>query len=385
MADEPWLVPRSAYLHIPFCAHHCGYCDFAVTAGRDELIEPYLAALRKEIEGLKSPRPVDTVFLGGGTPTYLSAPQLENLLATIHQWLPPADGIPHEFSIEATPESVTEEKLQVLKSGGVTRISLGIQSFAARTLSTLDRIHRNEQISPAIELIRRTGFELSLDLIFAAPGSSLADWQADLSRALGDQPDHLSTYGLTYEKGTPLWKQRERGGLPVVGEDAELAMYESGLETLTSVGYEQYEVSNFARPGKRCRHNERYWANEAYFGFGVGAARYVGGVRELNVRNTADYIRRIERGESPTFQSEELSPRDRAIETMATQLRRSDGIERTAFHQQTGYALDDLAGDAIRRCVDLALLKDTGARVSWTRKGVCVVDGIVTDLMTAAR
>src|SRR5262245_44895731 len=330
-----WLEPHTAYVHVPFCAHHCGYCDFAVTAGQDHLIEHYLDALAAELAGLGEPRAVETLFIGGGTPTYLNPDQLRRLLGAIGRWLPlrasggrqppvhqqqgadaPRSPSP-EFSIESTPDSLTDEKLALLAGGGVTRVSVGVQSFRPESLSALDRRHTAAQIPRAVDLVRRHGLALSLDLIFAAPGSTLSDWAADLGAALALAPDHISTYGLTYEKGTPLWKERQRGAVAVVPEDDELAMYELAIDTLTAAGFEHYEVSNFARLGFRCRHNERYWANEAYYGFGVGAARYVGGVRELNTRDTKTYIRKVLSGESPTFQSERLEPRDRAFRRAA--------------------------------------------------------------------
>jgi oxygen-independent coproporphyrinogen-3 oxidase len=220
-----------------------------------------------------------------------------------------------------------------------------------------------------------------LDLIFGVPGQTLADWDADLRRALSLQPDHLATYGLTYEKGTPLWKQRERGQVKSLDEDTELALYNHAIDTLEAAGFEHYEISNFARPGGRCRHNQVYWANEAYYGFGVGAARYVNGTRELNVRDTNLYIRRVLAGETPTFQSETLPPLERAKETIAVQLRRAEGTDRAGFRRQTGYDVDTLAGPAIAKLVDLELLADSGRRVFLTRRGKCVADSVIRELL----
>lgn len=373
--------PRTAYVHVPFCAHHCGYCDFAVSTGQDHLVELYLEALGVELAGLGEPFAVETRFIGGGTPSHLSAEQLARLLALLNRWLPAPPG--SEFSIEANPDTFTAEKATVLAAGGVTRVSLGVQSFRPGSLAALDRRHTPEQVPRAVEAVRGHGLALSLDLIFAAPGSTPADWAADLDAALTFEPDHISTYGLTYETGTPLWKARRRGAVPEVPEDAELAMYEHALDRLTAAGFEHYEVSNFARPGRRCRHNERYWANEAYHGFGTGAARYVDGRRELNVRDTELYVRRVLAGESPTYQSEELAPRDRAFETLATQLRRADGIGRARFREQTGFELDALVGERVAALVGAGLLSDDGAAVRLTRRGFCVADGIVEDLLKA--
>jgi oxygen-independent coproporphyrinogen III oxidase len=385
---RPWLEPRTAYIHVPFCAHHCGYCDFAVAAGQDHLIDHYLDALAAELATLGTPRPVETLFIGGGTPTHPNTAQLRKLLEAINRWLPlesPGTAAPglSEFSVESTPDSLTDEKVELLAEHGVTRISVGVQSFHPELLSALDRRHTSEEIPRAVELVRKYGLALSLDLIFAAPGATLETWASDIDAALAFAPDHFSTYGLTYEKGTPLWKQRKAGGIAVVGEDDELAMYELAIERLTAAGFEHYEVSNFARPGFRCRHNERYWANDAYYGFGVGAARYVNGVRDLNTRDTKLYIQRVLAGDSPRFQTEQLKPRDRAFETVGTQLRRRAGIERARFREQTGFELSELLGEYLTRLVGIGLLTDDGANVRLTHRGLCVSDGVIEELMKA--
>jgi oxygen-independent coproporphyrinogen-3 oxidase len=379
----PWLWPRAAYIHVPFCAHHCGYCDFAVAAGQDHLIELYLDALSAELATLGTPQPVETLFLGGGTPTHLSAPQLDRLLTAVRRWLPPRPG--HEWSVEANPDSLDDAKVAVMADHGVTRASLGAQSFHPHLLKALDRVHDPAEVPRAVERVRRRISQVSLDLIFGVPGQSLDEWHDDLRRALALAPDHLSTYGLTYEKGTPLWKQRERGEVRPLDEDAELAMYRTGIDTLEAAGFEHYEISNFARwtPGgaRRCRHNEVYWANEAYFGFGMGAARYVLGRRELNTRDLKAYLRKALSGESATFQSEALSPEERARETMAIQLRRAEGIDRRRYREQTGFDLEAVAGPAIARHIELGLMADDGVRVCLTREGKYVADSVIERLL----
>ena len=410
----PWLDPRTAYVHVPFCAHHCGYCDFAVTAGNDHLIDLYLEAVAAELATLGTPRPVESIFIGGGTPTHLSADQLRRLLEAVTRWLPfqwavgsgqwaenasqktageqgcsllPTDHCPPpavpEFSIEANPDSLTAEKAAVMAAFGVNRVSIGVQSFQPQSLAALDRRHAPEHVGRAVEAVRKHIPALSFDLIFGAPGSTPAGWQADLSAALAFEPQHVSTYGLTYEKGTPLWKRQTRGAVTPVPEDDELAMYEYAMDRLGAAGFEHYEISNFARPGFRCRHNERYWANEAYYGFGVGAARYLNGVRELNVRDTKLYMRKVLGGEPAAFQREELPPRARAFETMATQLRRADGIARDRFRAQTGFALDALAPAALALLRDNGITTDDGTSVRLTRRGKCVADAAVAELLKA--
>jgi oxygen-independent coproporphyrinogen-3 oxidase len=375
----PWLWPRAAYVHIPFCAHRCGYCDFAIAVGQDHAIGDYLRALAGELAGLGTPRPVETLFLGGGTPTHLDAAALSRLFDLLAQWLPLREG--GELSIEANPDSLTPEKVRLLSQRGVTRVSIGVQSFQPELLRALDRTHSADDVPRAVEAARSLLPHVSVDLIFGVPGQTLQQWRDDLDRAVALGPDHVSTYGLTYEKGTPLWKERRRGRVRPLDEDEELGLYALAIDTLEDAGFEHYEISNFARTGGRSRHNQVYWANEAHFGFGMGAARYVLGRRELNTRDLSTYVRRLLRGESPTFQSEELPPEERARETMAMQLRRAEGINRNRFLEQTGYVLDAIAGASIHRHQDLGLLDDDGQRVWLTRPGKYVADGVITALL----
>lgn len=377
----PWRWPRAAYVHVPFCAHRCGYCDFAVAVGRDDRAALYVDALAAEMSSLGQPQPVQTVFIGGGTPTHLPAAELARLLEAIRHWLPLAhDG---ELSIEANPDDLNDERIAVLADQGVTRVSLGAQSFNPHLLHTLDRTHRAEDLPHVVERLRRRVSQVSLDLIFGVPGQTEADWRHDLECVLELRPDHVSTYGLTYEKGTPLWKQRRRGEVRPLDEEAELALYALAIDVLGAAGYEHYEISNFARPGRRCRHNEVYWANHAYFGFGMGAARYVLGRRELNTRDLDTYLKKALSGEPATLQSEELPARERALETMAVQLRRAQGIDRGAFQAQTGHDLDALVGAALAPLGELGLLEDDGQGVRLTRRGKYVADAVIERLLGA--
>jgi oxygen-independent coproporphyrinogen-3 oxidase len=380
-ALPPWLWPRAAYIHVPFCAHHCGYCDFAIATGKDHLIELYLDAFTAELAELGEPRPVRTIFLGGGTPTHLSAGQLERLLSVILRWLPLDAAGELEFSIECNPDTLSADKIAVLADHRVNRVSLGAQSFHGELLDVLERAHNPQEIAHAVERVRRGIDNVSLDLIFGVPGQSESIWRDDLAQALALLPDHLSTYGLTYEKGTPLWKRRQDGQLRPLDEEAELTLYALAIDTLEAAGFEHYEISNFARPGRRCRHNQVYWANEAYFGFGMGAARYVLGRRELNTRDLQRYIRRALAGESVTWQSEELAPEDRARETMAVQLRRTEGIDRAAFRTQTGFDLDAVAGPALTLHIEQGFLADDGRSVRLTRRGKYVADTVIERLL----
>jgi oxygen-independent coproporphyrinogen-3 oxidase len=378
----PWLWPRAAYVHLPFCAHHCGYCDFAVAVGQDERIGDYLDALEIELAGLGEPQAVETLFLGGGTPTYLPSPALERLLRLTSRWLPLLPG--HEFSVEANPSGLDGEKIALLQAHGVNRLSLGVQSFQPNLLTVLERDHQPADVPRVLDFIRPRIANWSLDLIFGVPGQTLEQWHDDLRQAIALEPRHIATYGLTYEKGTRLWKQREHGEVRALDEDTEFQFYNAAMNELAAAGFEHYEISNFAAAGFRCRHNQMYWANHAYFGFGVGAARYVNGVRELNTRDLRTYIKRLQSGVSPTFQSECLSPRDRAIETMAIQLRRTDGIDREQFAMQTGFALDNLVGSKITELVTQGLLADDSV-VRLTRRGKCLADAVNQALIRFAQ
>jgi oxygen-independent coproporphyrinogen-3 oxidase len=377
-ALPPWLWPRAAYVHVPFCAHHCGYCDFAVAVGQDEQMERYLDALAAELTTLEKPQHVETLFLGGGTPTYLPANLLARLLRLVRDWLPVNPG--GEISIEANPGTLDEERIAVLTAHGVNRVSLGAQSFHPHVLRVLERDHQPPDVPQAVERLRGRVAAVSLDLIFGVPGQSLDDWRSDLEQALRLPIDHVSTYGLTYEKGTRLWKQRRGGQVQALSEEAELEQYLLAMDMLGAAGFEHYEISSFARPGRRCRHNQVYWANHAYFGFGMGAARYVQGRRQLNTRSLQGYLRRTLAGKPAMMQSEQLGSEERARETISVQLRRGEGIDRQAFREQTSFSLDNLAGDTVARQVELGLLVDDGERVRFSRRGKCVADAVVREI-----
>jgi oxygen-independent coproporphyrinogen-3 oxidase len=378
-ALPPWLWPRAAYVHVPFCRHHCGYCDFAVSTGQDHQIDRYLEALSTELSGLGEPQPVQTIFLGGGTPTHLDAQRLARLLAAVRRWLPLLPN--YELSVEANPGTLDADKIAVLADHGVNRLSLGAQSFQPHVLRVLERDHEPAEVPRAVEIVKRRIAQVSLDLIFGVPGQTLADWQADLSQALALEPDHVSTYGLTYEKGTRLWKQWQGGNLRPLDEEQELTRYAHAIDVLEGAGFEHYEISSFARPNRRCRHNQVYWANEAYFGFGMGAARYVNGRRELNTRNLHTYMKRVLAGEPATFQSEALEPEERARETLALQLRRCEGIDRRRFFHQTGFEIDILVGPALARHVELGYLVDDGTTIRLARQGKYVADAVIQQFL----
>lgn len=370
----PSSVPRAAYVHVPFCAHRCGYCNFTVVAGRDDLIAAYLEALERELGWLTSPRPVQTLFLGGGTPTHLSAEQLRRLLALVQRWFPLEAG--GEFSVEANPADLDEVRVAALAEGGVTRISLGVQSFAPRKLKLLERDHGPLEIERSFQLARRYMQSVSLDLIFGCPQETLDEWQADLQAALALSPDHISTYGLTIERGTAFYSRLQHQALVRPSEETERAMYATAIDTLAAAGLEHYEVSNFARAGHRCRHNEVYWSAEEYHAAGPGASRYVGGRRETNHRSTTTYLNRVLSGRSPVAEWEELSAEDRAREALVFGLRKIEGVDCRRFAQRFGFSIDQLGGDALPRHLSWGLLQRSGDCLRLTREGLFVSDSL---------
>jgi oxygen-independent coproporphyrinogen-3 oxidase len=380
-AEPTWRWPRAAYVHIPFCAHKCGYCDFASLAGVDHLADRYLSALEREIEReLGEPQEVETIFVGGGTPTRLDAGQLSRLTAAIRRWLYLTPG--GEWTVEANPGTLDVEKADILARAGVNRISLGAQSFQPDLLRVLERQHGRSEVERAVEVVRPRFPRWSLDLIFGVPGSTLDDWSNDLEMAIGFRPAHLSCYGLVFEKGTALWSQRQSGRVHPIDEEVERRMYELTIARLASEGLAMYEISNFARPGHESRHNLVYWANDAYFGFGVGAARYVRGVRSVNTRDLSAYLRRIESGASATGPREELAAEQAARETAILMLRRiRTGIERGDFLRRTGFELDALAGTSITLFTKQGLLEDDGVRVRLSREGLFVADRVLCELL----
>lgn len=372
--------PRAAYLHVPFCRHRCGYCNFTLIAGRDDLIDEYLAALEDELAQLVRPREVDTLFFGGGTPSRLSPQQLQRLFAAAQRWFPLAAG--GEVSAEANPGDLDDARLDALAAGGLTRLSLGAQSFDGAKLRLLERDHDAEAIRRAVEGARRRGFDVAIDLIFGTPGETLDAWRRDLAAAVALGPDHLSTYGLTFEKGTTFWSRRSRGELTAVDEERERELYLATIDELTAAGFEHYEVSNFARPGKRCLHNETYWAAREYYAAGPGAARYVDGVRETNHRSTTTWLARLRSGRSPTAESETLPPPHRAREALVLGLRRLvDGVECEAFRNEFGYDLLELGGRELRRLLTTGMLQLADGRLRLTREGLLIADWIWSRLL----
>ena len=371
---------RHAYVHVPFCRHRCGYCDFTLVAGRDDLIDRYLAALDRELSRLPAPLDLDTLYLGGGTPSHLGATGLERLFGSLGRRLRPAVG--GEVSVEANPLDVSAAFVAALGDLGVTRVSLGGQSLDAATLRVLDRDHAPDDVRRAAERLLAAGFTVSLDLMTAAPGQSLATVEADLAAAIAVGVQHVSVYCLTWEKGTAFESQRTKGRLHPVEESLERAMFEAAIDRLEAAGFEHYEVSNFAKPGGRCRHNEAYWDCRPWEAFGPGAARFDGRTRITNHRSTTTWMNKVLAGDDPTGDVDAMTAEGAARERLVVGLRRRGGVDREAFRAASGFDLDVIAGASIRRWVDRGLATDDGARIRLTREGLLLSDSLWADVLS---
>lgn len=371
--------PRSVYVHIPFCRHRCGYCNFSLVAGRDYLIERFLSALEIEIGWLDQTYPIDTLFLGGGTPSHLSPAQLHRLSHILDSRFILQRS--SEVTAECNPNDLDERQMAALAKLGVNRISLGVQSFDPVKLKTLDREHTIAEIGTAIEVARKHGATISLDLIFAAPDEQLATWQSDLKTAIKLNPDHVSTYELTYEKGTRFWNGLLRGDLHQSDEDLRADMYSMAIRLLNQAGLKQYEVSSFAQTGNRCMHNFRYWTGDSYFAFGPGASRFVDGIRETNHQSTMRYLKLVEQGEPPVADREHLVGAAAARERLAIGLRTIDGVCGTEFEQRSGMSVSSVLGVLEERWIqeDLLICRDDHWRL--TNRGILLCDRIAAEIL----
>lgn len=352
-------------------------------AGRDDLIGDYLHSLHREIESAcpeaDSPLELDTLFFGGGTPTHPSCDQLREMFRIVKrrfQLMPDA-----EVSVEANPLDLTDEKIALLAESGVNRISLGVQSFSPDALVLLERDHSTADIDDVIHRLRQRCANISLDLIFGVPGQSLEDWRQTLHLAIDQGPQHISTYGLTWESGTAFGTRRDRGELTPIDEGLERDQYALAMEELEQAGFQQYEISNFAKPGFRCQHNEVYWAGDEYWAFGPGAARYLNGRRETSIRSVLGWLARIERGDSPVVDAEELEPVHRARELLFLGLRRCDGIDCHDFFRRTGLELKEFAQTAISNNVARGWLESHEGGIRLTHEGRFVADRVVADFL----
>jgi putative oxygen-independent coproporphyrinogen III oxidase len=377
--------PFGIYVHVPFCASRCGYCDFntytATELGGGGAAASYadtaLTELRlaREVLGGRHP-PVSTVFFGGGTPTLLPSPDLVRILRAIDDRFGLAADA--EITTEANPESVTPASLAALRDGGFTRVSFGMQSVAPHVLDTLDRRHTPGRAVEAVTEARAAGFaQVSLDLIYGTPGETHDDWRASLATAIATGVDHVSAYSLIVEPGTRLAARITRGELPMPDDDVLAERYAIADEVLAAAGFDWYEVSNWARaPAARARHNLLYWTGGNWWGIGPGAHSHVGGVRWWNVKHPREYAARLAAGQSPAAARERLGEAEQTLEHVMLGLRLREGIDLTALPAD--------AGTAAQRAHDDGLLDATAhlaGRAVLTLRGRLLADAVTRDLV----
>lgn len=373
------------YLHVPFCRVRCGYCDFNTYTSselRGARQDQYADTLLREVHLARGVlaraggnRPASTVFFGGGTPTLLPAGDLARMLDGVSEAFGLAPGA--EVTVEANPDTVTDAVAAQLAAAGVTRMSIGMQSAVPHVLAALDRTHDPANVATAVRAARGAGLDVSVDLIYGAPGESLDDWQRSLDTAVALEADHISAYALIIEDGTSLARRIRRGEVAAPDDDLQADMYELADERLSAAGFEWYEVSNWARDDRhRSRHNLAYWTGSDWWGFGPGAHSHIGGVRFWNVKHPAAYAQRLAAGESPAAAREVPDAAARALESVLLRTRIREGLP-----------VAELAGDG-RRAV-AALIADglvegpavvRGGRVVLTRRGRLLADAVVRAL-----
>lgn len=322
------------YIHIPFCKSKCAYCDFYSLPNAEGQMDAYLRALLAQIDEVAPSvegMTVDSVYIGGGTPSYFGEKRLKELLKRVNKTFQLDKNC--EFTVECNPDSVTKGLISTLVKGGVNRISLGMQSAQDDELAAVGRPHTFQQVQEAVELIRKGKIHnLSLDLIYGLPEQSMEDWQQSVEAALVLQPEHLSLYGLTLEEGTPLWNQRET--TPMADDDEQASRYLWAVERLAQDGYVQYEISNFAKEGRESRHNLKYWLGEEYVGFGPGAHSDVGGCRYSYLKDLKGYIQAMESGGQIVEESNQMLPQERAREYLIFRLRTRYGVEEEVYRNR---------------------------------------------------
>jgi len=371
---------RAIYVHIPFCVAKCHYCGFTSFPGQESLHQQYVSALIEEIALAESLSPVATIYFGGGTPTTLSAEQLTSILSAIFESFD-VEGTA-EITLEANPGTIDLAKAAALRGARFNRISLGVQSLDDRRLRKIGRIHTSQEALDAYQAVRQAGFaNVSIDLIFALPTQTLAEWQNTLNRAVQLNPEHASLYELSIEEGAKFAEAYKAGLLIMPDEDTRLEMYESAIAALTGAGYEHYEVSNFAKPGFRSRHNQVYWKNESYFGFGAGAVRYLDGVRCTMTTSVEDYISRIQQGLDPADSCEELTGSALMGETIMLGLRTSDGVDLRAFEERFSTSLIEAYDEVLPVLYNDRLIDLTDTHLRLTHKGLLMADRVAAEFI----
>lgn len=371
----------SLYIHIPFCRKKCLYCDFYSVAYEQDLAADYADVLCGQIRQLG--RQFSTIYIGGGTPTVLGRESLTKLLAELKRFTSPEV----EFTVEANPESLNRDILELFLGLGVNRLSLGIQSFDDDKLKRLGRIHNGAVGQEAVTLAQNAGFEnISIDLIFGVWNETPEDWRRELRKAARLPIKHISCYSLTYEKGTPLFELARENKITPLEDEITARMYEEAIDFLGKDGFSQYEVSNFAKTGYPCRHNQNYWENNSYIGLGASAVSYVDGVRKENVSDAREYIARYKRGEGLGVFQEKLSPIEKARETAAVKIRTREGIDFNWFKQKTGFDFLELEAGPLKNLVESGLVsceqRDREIhRAYLNRKGFLFCDKVSSEFL----
>ncbi len=377
------------YVHVPFCVRKCIYCDFYsvetglrsgqpadVRVGQDHFLE----ALELEFQRLPTPFSPGTIFIGGGTPTELSDSNLERLFELIHTYIDVRQV--SEWTCEINPGTLTAAKAQLVRESGVNRVSLGAQSFDARNLEFLGRIHGPDDIASAFHLLRDIGFDnINLDLIYGIPQASLESVVGDIEQICALDPEHVSCYCLTFEEGTPLMGMKRRGEVTETDDDTELDQYKVIRQTVEQAGHEQYELSNFSKPNRRCAHNVLYWTGGDYLGCGPAAHSHWQGSRKANHRRLSPWSQALQAGKPPLQFEERLEPEAKAREILVNWLRLIDGVPRSAFKAVTGYDWTDLVGTEIEELVCLGVLLEEQDCLRLTNAGLFVSDRVFAELI----
>lgn len=372
----------SLYIHIPFCAQKCLYCDFPSFARKDHLRKAYIEAINKEIINLREKHnnlEINTIFIGGGTPSVLESNELECLLKEIAK-LNMAKDI--EYSMECNPGNLTEEKLEVMKKYGVNRISMGLQAKQDNLLKGLGRIHNYKTFKENFLLAKKVGFNnINVDLMFGLPNQRLNEWEETLREIISLEPAHISAYSLIIEEGTAFYNLYENDKLKLPTEEEERKMYHLAKEILEENGFNQYEISNYAKEGKECRHNLAYWNMDNWIGVGSASASYINGKRIKNMSSVEEYINSInERGEAV----EEIinnSKNDNMEEFMFMGLRKINGIDENEFKKRFGMNINDVYGEILNKYIDEGLLIRESGRVFLSEKGIEISNIIMADFL----
>ncbi len=369
--------PIGLYVHVPFCASKCSYCDFASYPGREADIPRYVDAVIKEIRrrGTEAGHPTaDTVFLGGGTPSLLDEPQVTRILHALFEAFPLAEGA--EITCECNPGTLTAPFAQALRMAGVNRLSLGAQAAQARLLRLLGRIHAWEDVIASVRIARHVGFEnINLDLMFGLPSQTVEELRESLEAAISLGPTHLACYGLIVEEGTPLCRDVTGGNLDLPDEEVERDMYELVRQVLAERGFRQYEISNFARPGYACRHNLGCWTRVPYLGFGCAAHSFFNECRTMNPSTLDAYLA----GEEAT--TTRVSQEEARFESMMLGLRMTRGVKEDEFVRMHGLSIREAFGDKLRASIDAGLLEWRDGALKLTRRGMDLQNSVLVDLM----